>query len=123
MPAHLDTERYVARFAAEISSFTYTVIRQGLYTESYSLYLAFLDLKTPPNELIIPYDGKGPEISWVKRDEVGKTTAHLLPDYAQNSTTFPCFNDALFLSGPREISIGKSVDFINSILEEEIKIL
>jgi uncharacterized protein YbjT (DUF2867 family) len=122
MQAHLDTENYLAKLAAQTSSFTYTVVRQGLYTESYGLYLAFLDLKQPPSQLKIPHDGKGPGISWVKRDELGEGTAHLLADYANDPTSFPHVNGALLLSGPRELSLEESVNAIGRVVGKEITI-
>jgi uncharacterized protein YbjT (DUF2867 family) len=122
MQAHLDTENYLAKLAAEISSFTYTVVRQGLYTESYGLYLAFLDLKHPPLQLKIPHDGKGPGISWVKRDELGEGTAHLLADYVKDPTSFPHVNGSLLLSGPRELSLNESVNAIGRVVGKEITI-
>jgi hypothetical protein len=122
MQAHLDTERYLAKLASEIPSFTYTVVRQGLYTESYGLYLAFLDLKAPPAELKIPHDGKGPGISWVKREELGEGTAHLIADYAKDSKTFDFINKTLLLSGPKNVSIKESVEIISRITGKEVKI-
>lgn len=122
MQAHLDTERYLAKLSADIPSFTYTVVRQGLYTESYGLYLAFLDLQNPPAELKIPHDGKGPGISWVKRDELGEGTAHLLADYAKDPETFPHINNILLLSGPEELSLEQSVESIGRVTGKDIKI-
>ena len=122
MQAHLDTERYLAQLAAERPSFTYTIVRQGLYTESYGLYLAFLDLKNPPKELKIPHDGEGPGISWVKREELGEGTAHLLAEYMKNPTNFSHINNTLLLSGPQELSIGQSVESISRVLGKDVKI-
>ena len=122
MQAHLDTENYLAQLAAENSSFTYTVVRQGLYTESYGLYLAFLDLKNPPDELKIPDNGDGAGISWVKRDELGEGTAHLLAAYAEDPAGFPYVNDKLLLSGPRGLSLKDSVDAIGRVVGKEVKI-
>lgn len=122
MQAHLDTERYLSKLAASNPSFTYTVVRQGLYTESYGLYLAFIDLKTPPSEVKIPHDGRGPGISWVKRDELGEGTARLLADYARKPATFPYVNDTLLLSGPQMLSLAESVDCISRVTGKEIKI-
>ncbi|CAN9176211.1 unnamed protein product [Alternaria alternata] len=122
MQAHLDTERYLAQLAAERPSFTYTIVRQGLYTESYGLYLAFLDLKNPPKELKIPHDGEGPGISWVKREELGEGTAHLLADYIRSPATFSHINKTLLLSGPQELSIAESVKSISRVLGKDVKI-
>lgn len=123
MQAHLDTERYLAKIAAEIPSFSYTIVRQGLYTESYGMYLAFLDLKQPPSQLKLPHDGKGPGISWVKRDELGEGTAHLLAEYASDPKAFPHINQKLLLSGPEELSIEESVDAIGRVVGKKIEIL
>ena len=122
MQAHLDTERYLAKLATELPYFTYTVVRQGLYTESYGLYLAFLDLKNPPAQLKIPHDGRGPGISWVKRDELGEGTARLIADYVHDPLAFPRVNATLLLSGPQELSIADSVTCISRVLGKEIKI-
>lgn len=122
MQAHLDTERYLAQLAAERPSFTYTIVRQGLYTESYGLYLAFLDLKNPPKELKIPHNGEGPGVSWVKREELGEGTAHLLAEYMKNPTNFSHINNTLLLSGPQELSIGQSVESISRVLGKDVKI-
>ncbi|CAN9394118.1 unnamed protein product [Alternaria alternata] len=111
MQAHLDTERYLA-----------SLQRNGLYTESYGLYLAFLDLKNPPKELKIPHNGEGPGISWVKREELGEGTAHLLAEYNKNPATFSHINDTILLSGPQELSIGQSVESIGRVLGKDVKI-
>ncbi|KAG9196949.1 hypothetical protein G6514_002745 [Epicoccum nigrum] len=123
MQAHLDTERYLAKIAAEIPSFSYTIVRQGLYTESYGMYLAFLNLKQPPSQVKLPHDGKGPGISWVKRDELGEGTAHLLAKYASNPTAFTHINQKLLLSGPEEMSIEESINAIGRVVGKKIEVL
>jgi uncharacterized protein YbjT (DUF2867 family) len=50
MQAHLDTEAYFAR-----SGLTYTVLREGLYSESYSLFTDFFD-SSKDNEVHVPGD-------------------------------------------------------------------
>ncbi|KAF3033945.1 hypothetical protein E8E12_000504 [Didymella heteroderae] len=122
MQAHLDTEQYLAKLSANDPSITYTIVRQGLYTESFSMYLGFDDLKNPPRELKIPHDGEGPGIAWVKRDELGEATAHLLVDYAKDPTTFAYVNSTLLLSGPQALSLKESVESIGRILGKEMKI-
>ncbi|KAK0654444.1 hypothetical protein DIS24_g5236 [Lasiodiplodia hormozganensis] len=122
MKAHLDTEKYLAQLAASVSGFTYTVVRQGLYTESFPMYLAFLDLKNPPAEVKIPHDGTGPGISWVKRDELGEGTAHLISDFCKDPASFPYVNTKLLLSGPRDVSLEESVEIIGRVLGKDIKV-
>ncbi|OJD30889.1 uncharacterized protein BKCO1_540008 [Diplodia corticola] len=132
MKAHLDTERYLASLAAESDGkFTYTIVRQGLYTESFPLYLAFLDVARPPAQLPaevrIPHPGTGPGIAWVKRDELGEATARLIARYTSPSSSSPEHdepaerqrqryrNATLLLSGPREISLGESAAIIGRV--------
>ncbi|KAL1651377.1 hypothetical protein SLS58_000717 [Diplodia intermedia] len=122
MKAHLDTERYLASLSAGDPGFTYTVVRQGLYTESFPMYLAFLDLADPPAEVRIPHDGAGPGISWVKRDELGEATARLIASYARDPAAFPHVDATLLLSGPRDVSLGESVAIIGRILGRDIKV-
>lgn len=122
MQAHLDTEKYLAKLAIERPSFTYTIVRQGLYTESYGMYLAFPDLKNPPSQIKLPHDGKGPGISWVKRDELGEGTAHLLAEYMSDPAAFPYINKTLLLSGPEELSLEESVNAISRVVGKDIKV-
>lgn len=140
MRAHLDTEAYLARLAHEDPSFTYTVIREGLYSESYPIYTAFFDVQrharmyagggvggggggdgdgdgtaVPRHEILIPHDGSGPGISWVKRDELGEATARLIAWYAapaaasgQAHRPFPYVNKTVTLTGPRVYSLAET---------------
>ncbi|KAK4086539.1 hypothetical protein Purlil1_9155 [Purpureocillium lilacinum] len=141
MRAHLDTEAYLARLAREDPSFTYTVVREGLYSESYPIYTAFFDVQrharmyagggvggggggdgdgdgtaVPRHEILIPHDGSGPGISWVKRDELGEATARLIAWYAaaaaaasgQAQRPFPYVNKTVTLTGPRVYSLAET---------------
>ncbi|TQS33051.1 hypothetical protein Golomagni_06617, partial [Golovinomyces magnicellulatus] len=59
MGAHLDTEAYLDAVAKKDASFSWTAIREGLYSESYPIYTAFFDVKAPTSEILIPHDGSG----------------------------------------------------------------
>lgn len=56
MQAHLDSEKYLASLAKADTDFTYTSIREGLYTESFPIYTAFFNPKSAPDgaEVTIP---------------------------------------------------------------------
>jgi uncharacterized protein YbjT (DUF2867 family) len=69
MQAHLDTEAYLAK-----SGLTYTVLREGLYNDSYPLYTGFFD-HTKDNEVCVPGDGP---IAWVAIEDLGEATAKLM---------------------------------------------
>jgi uncharacterized protein YbjT (DUF2867 family) len=120
MQAHLDTEAYLASIAMENPSFSYTAVRQGLYSESFPLYTAFFDLKNPTNEIQIPHDGKGPGIAWAKQDELGEATAKLITQRYDDN--FPYVNRTLLLSGPKNWSLEKSVEVLSAASGIDVKI-
>lgn len=70
MQAHIDTEAYLRN-----SGITYTIIREGIYSESFPLYFGFWN-PSRGDEVRVPY-GDG-AISWVCREDLGEGTAKLL---------------------------------------------
>ena len=74
MGAHLDSEKHLRELSEKNPGFTFTSVREGLYSESFPIYTSFLDLKNPPSKIQIPHDGSGPGVSWVKRDELHKAS-------------------------------------------------
>lgn len=125
MQAHLDSEKYLAESARADSGFTYTSIREGLYSESFPIYTAFFDPKTAPDgaEVTIPHDGSGPGISWVKRDELGEASARLIAKYC-GVGQFPqqLVNGKVLLSGTREISLAETVEILGKQVGKTFKI-
>jgi hypothetical protein len=81
MGAHLSTENYLATELPKTMS--YTAIREGLYSELSSVYLAMFDLRKPVDEITIPHSGSGPGIAWAKRDELGEATARMIVAYVR----------------------------------------
>ncbi|KAJ5515477.1 hypothetical protein N7527_007037 [Penicillium freii] len=122
MLGHLATERYLAQLHDQNPQFTYTVIRQGLYSESFPLYTAFFDLKAPSNEIYIPHDGSGPGLAWAKQDELGEATAKLIAQHAEDPAAFPYLNKTVLLSGPRALSLNETVDIFSRVLNKPIKV-
>lgn len=127
MLAHIQTENYLASLHASNPSFNYSVVRQGLYTESFPIYTAVLSLTNPPpsGEILIPHDGSGPGISWVKRDELGEATAKILL-MAFNDIHDPAFqpflNTTILLSGPKSYSLAETVSIIGNAIGKDLKI-
>lgn len=124
MQAHLDTERYLAKLASEDESFTYTSIREGIYSESTPIYTAFF---TPENashkkEILIPHDGSGPGVTWVKQDELGEASARLIADYVAETQKFEYVNDIVTLTGIREWSLADTVHLLAKTLGKEVRI-
>ena len=71
MQAHLDTEKYLKE-----SGLTYTIIREGLYSESYSLYFGYWSPGRGSAEVKVPYGDGG--IAWVCREDLGEGTARAM---------------------------------------------
>lgn len=123
MGAHLETERYLASRQSE-GALTYTAIREGIYSESFPIYTAWLDPANPPssNLITIPHDGTGPGVAWAKREELGEATANMLVSYVKDPGSFPYVNQTVLLSGPREISLGDALDVIGREIGKPLKI-
>ncbi|KAK3681017.1 hypothetical protein B0T22DRAFT_540357 [Podospora appendiculata] len=122
MHAHLDTESYLASLATQDPSFTYTIIRQGLYAESTELYTAFFDARNPVPEILIPHDGAPPGIAWVKRDELGEASARLLARYAGGEKQFPYVNATVLFTGPWVWSLEETVKELARLADREVRI-
>ncbi|KAJ5819567.1 NmrA-like family protein [Penicillium riverlandense] len=119
MGAHIATEKYLSE---KSGSFTYTAVREGLYSESFPIYTAWFDLKNPADEITIPHPGSGPGVAWAKRDELGEATAKLVVKYTQDTSGFPYLNGEILLSGPRELSLSETVEVLGRAVGKPLKI-
>jgi hypothetical protein len=123
MAAHLRTEAYLSELSTANKDFTYTIIRQGLYSTSYPIYTAAFDVKDPGDGIIrIPHHGGGEGISWAKREELGEATANIIADYHNNPATFPLINKRVVLSGAKSYSLNETVEVFTRILDKEVKV-
>jgi uncharacterized protein YbjT (DUF2867 family) len=138
MQAHLDTERHLAQLAAASSgTFTYTSIREGLYAESTPIYTAFFDPRSVAEstnnsgEILIPHDGSGPGVAWVKRDELGEASARLIAGYYHDDHGkgkdvqvggVRIVNRTVLLTGPKVWSLAGTVAVLSEIAGREVRI-
>lgn len=126
MQAHLDCEKHLASLAQSDPSFTYTAIREGLYSESYPIYSSFFDPKAAADgaEAVMPHDGSGPGVSWVKRDELGEASAKLIARYCGVGGQFPqqLVNGKVLFSGTREISLAETIQILGKTVGKSFKI-
>ncbi|KAM0550732.1 hypothetical protein ACHAPJ_008797 [Fusarium lateritium] len=122
MQAHLDCEAKLKDIAGRDSGFTYTSVREGLYSESFPIYTAFLDLKNPPSKILIPHDGSGPGVSWVKRDELGEATARLIASYVKLPSEFEHINKIVTFTGPKSWTLAETLEVLSRAAGTEIKI-
>lgn len=126
MQAHLDSEAHLASIAKSDTGFTYTSIREGLYSESFPIYMAFLDPKSAPDgfEVQIPHDGDGPGVSWAKRDELGEATAKLIARYCGVGGPFPqqLVNVKVLLTGSKELNLAETLDILGRAVGKTFEI-
>lgn len=122
MQAHLDTEKYLEDCTRTHPGFAYTVVREGLYSESYPLYTAFFDPKNPVDEIRIPHDGSAPGIAWVKREELGEGTAELMARFVKNPTGFQYRFQTVLLSGAKVLTLQETVQILGKLAKKEVRI-
>ncbi|KAL0935451.1 nmrA-like family protein [Colletotrichum truncatum] len=122
MQAHLDSERHLTEAAASDPSFTFTSVREGLYSESYPIYTAFFDINAPADEILIPHDGSGPGVAWVKRAELGEATAKLIANYSWDPDQFPYVNKKILLTGPKVWSLEETVKVLSQVAGKDVRI-
>jgi uncharacterized protein YbjT (DUF2867 family) len=107
MKAHLRTEAYL-----QSQNVKWTIIREGIYSESIALYLGFFDPTFPDEETVIeiPADGG---IAWVSRPDLGAGTAKLLTldDYT---------NQIVLLSGDKAYSVAETADLVGKIVNKKV---
>ncbi|KZV63593.1 NAD(P)-binding protein [Peniophora sp. CONT] len=108
MRAHLDTEAYL-----KASGLEYTIVREGLYAESFPLYFGFFDASYD-SDVYVPGDGP---IAWAARADLGEATARIIADglYA---------NETILLSGPAKnvLTLSQLAELCSSILSRPIKL-
>lgn len=118
MRAHLATETYLRTSLP--SDMTYTIIREGLYTESFPLYLGFYDLAAKPSEVFIPAGDNEGLIAFTKRDELGEATAKIIaelinhPPDKQKGGEF--VNRTILLAAEPKYSLTSLGELIGTIL-------
>ncbi|KAM0347827.1 hypothetical protein ACHAP4_011212 [Fusarium culmorum] len=122
MGAHLDSERHLKELAEMNSGFTYTSVREGLYSESFPIYTSFLDLKNPPSKVLIPHDGSGQGVSWVKRDELGEGTARLIASYVESPSDFGYINKIVTLTGTKSYTLAETMEVLSRAAGKDFEI-
>lgn len=122
MQAHLDTEKYLSSIAAQDSSFTYTAVRIGIYSESFPIYTTFFNPKSPSDEVKIPHNGSGPGIAWAKREELGEAMAKMISQYVSSPKDFPYINKTVLLSGSKALSLNETVEMLGKVAKKLVKV-
>lgn len=132
MRAHLDTEAYLQELSrTHAPDFTYTVLREGIYHDSFPIYTSFFNPwktiedeanKDAEIEIKIPHDGSAPGVAWANREELAEASAKIIVQYARNPHGFPFTNSTLLLSGPKVLSLGETMSVLGKLIGRRIRI-
>ena len=108
MKAHIRTEEYL-----KSKDIRYTIIREGIYSESIGLYLGFFDPTFPQEETVIKVPGDG-GIAWASRRDLGAGTAKLLTvdDYT---------NQTVLLSGDKAYTIMETAALVGKVVQKNVE--
>lgn len=116
--AHMDTAKYLHKVCQLPvgGGMEYTIIKEGIYSESFPLYLGYFDRgKAELDRTIrVPTTG-GPGVAWVARDELGEGTARIMTTYTDpegESWT----NRTVLLSGGEQVTLQRLADMITKVL-------
>jgi len=109
MRAHLRTEA----FLRSLKDIKYTIIREGLYNESWPLYLGYYDLnKDDRNEIILAGDGP---VSWTSISDLGLGTALVI---AENSEKYA--GQTFYLSSEESARLEEIAQLVSTVKGKEI---
>ncbi|KAI0645023.1 NmrA-like family protein [Trametes meyenii] len=106
MRAHIDTERDLRD-----SGLTYTILREGVYSESFAIYLGFFDPTDGRERVVIPH-GDG-AIRWTSREDLGEATAKIMVQDGYE-------NETRVLVGPRSLTLSDVARQVSSLLGRTI---
>ncbi|MCJ1285582.1 hypothetical protein MMC26_004923 [Xylographa opegraphella] len=114
MQAHIETEEYLMRTCAGREGLHYTIIREGIYCESWALYLGFFDpgkaMGKGERKVARVPEGADRGVAWVVRDELGEGTAKILLRKEE-------FVDrTVLLSGGAAVSLKGVAEMISGIM-------
>lgn len=107
MQAHLATEARLHDLAVDHVDFTFTTLREGIYSSSWPMYTSFPDLAAGRPLVKQPGSGTKAGIAWIKRDELGEGTARIIQAWAEGSTVFK--NQIVLLTGPKAWTVQATI--------------
>ncbi|KZT63272.1 hypothetical protein DAEQUDRAFT_640178, partial [Daedalea quercina L-15889] len=96
---------------------TYTIIREGVYSESYPLYFGMWSPASDSDEVVIPHGDGG--IAWVNRPDLGEGTARIISavrPFPENGYE----NHTLVLSGTRAVTLSSLASTISNLLHRPV---
>ena len=114
MQAHLEMEAYLKRTCAALEGVRYTIVREGIYCESWALYLGFFDpgkaVGKGERRVVSVPEGADRGVAWVGRDELGEGTARILLRKEEFA------DQTVLLSGGAAVSIKEVAGIISGVM-------
>ena len=111
MQAHIDTTAYLHGVCGEGRGTDYTIIKEGIYCESFPLYLGYFDPVKQQTDRKVRVPSAEGGIAWVARDDLGEGTARLmLASGKQTEDEFK--NKTVLLSGDQIFTLQQVADMI-----------
>ena len=114
MQAHLETEEYLKRTCAGREGMHYTIVREGIYCESWALYLGFFDpgkaVGDGERRVVRVPEGADQGVAWVGRDELGEGTAKILVRKEEFA------DQTVLLSGGAAVSLRGVAELISGVM-------
>ncbi|KAJ3579225.1 hypothetical protein NPX13_g1338 [Xylaria arbuscula] len=86
MRAHLRTEAYLRAISAEHDGVQITILREGLYNESWPLYLGYFDVAHAREERDVVVLGGDGKICWTAIHDLGVASALVLASATKSAT-------------------------------------
>lgn len=109
MRAHKKTEEYLFELASK-DMISFISVREGLYNESWPLYLGHYDVSNEKRtEIVVPADGK---VSWTSISDLGLATALILTPFYGDKYS----NQTIFLSQKRAVSLSELAKYLDKRL-------
>lgn len=92
------------------------------YSETYTMYTSFIDLRNPGDPIRIPSNGSGPGIAFVKIDELGEASAKLVKEFLGDPSDPRYKNQILVLTGPKDYSFNEVASILSRIAHKQIAV-
>jgi len=113
MQAHRRTELYLEKIHKEDPSFTYTIIREGVYTEVWPSFLGHYDIeKDTREEILVTGDGG---VRWVEIPDLGFATAFIITSNGYENKT-------ISLSHPKMLTLADIAKIISEVKGKKITV-
>lgn len=116
MRAHERTERYLAKVCAESNGqMGYTVVREGLYAESWPLYFGQWDVLRDERRVVkVGGDGR---VAWTGIEDLGLGTALILAGKREEWV-----GRTVYLSAPRSATLAEVAEVVSRVGGKEVKL-